>query len=132
MISADDYKHGVIWQDVQHQQLLDTTKKLLDSWVTADNDKESFFQTINFLKKYFASHFSIEEIHMKKYDYPEINKHLEEHRYFVSSFSKFVSQCIYSDKESAILLTSLNSWFFNHIMTTDKQLAQFLLKHSRE
>ena len=122
----DNFKHGIIWQDIQHQQLLEAINKLVNSVTTGKNDKELFYKTINFIKEYISSHFSTEELYMKKYNYPETKKHIEEHQLFIDDFIKFISQSIYNDKESAKLLYKLNEWFLNHIKTTDKQLAKFL------
>lgn len=125
---SEEYKHGIIWQDVQHEQLLKNIKKLSDSQATGVKNKENFYKTIQFIKEYINAHFGIEELYMKKHGYPGTKKHIEVHQYFIASFEKFIDQSIYSEKESVKLLNRLTKWFVGHIQTTDKDLAEFLLK----
>jgi len=131
MVLDEDYKNGIIWQDIQHQRLLSTIKSLANSAVAGRSDKELFYKTIYFLKEYISCHFATEELYMTKYGYPGIKNHLEEHHLFIEDFKKFISQSIYSAKESATLLNSLNVWFVNHIKGTDRQLAKFLLDRAK-
>ena len=122
------YQHGVIWQDFQHKQLVDKMSELLQSLVVG-NDKETFFETIKFLREYSESHFKIEELYMKFYEFPEAKNHALEHRKFVTDLNDFVSKCIYREAESSSeLINTLSEWFFNHTQTTDKKLAEFLLE----
>ncbi len=122
------YQHGVIWQDFQHKQLVDKMSELLQSLVVGD-DKEAFFETIRFLREYSESHFKIEELYMKYYEFPGTKAHVLEHRKFVTDLNNFVSKCIYREAESSSeLINSLSEWFFNHTQTTDKVLAEFLME----
>ena len=52
---GEDCQHGIIWQDFQHEQLADTINNLLDSVATGNNDKETFYKTIKFIKEYINS-----------------------------------------------------------------------------
>lgn len=124
------YQHGIIWQDFQHKQLADKMAELMQSLLVG-NDKETFFETIKFLRDYSASHFRIEELYMKQYEFPDSKNHALEHRKFVRDLNEFVSNCIYKEAESSSeLINSLTEWFFNHTQTTDKVFAEFLLDKS--
>ena len=121
------YQHGIIWQDFQHKQLADKMSELMNSLLVG-NDKEAFFETIKFLREYSDSHFRIEELYMKQYNFPGSNEHAIEHRKFVRDLNVFVSSCIYKEAESSSeLINKLTEWFFNHTQTTDKVFAAFLL-----
>ena len=121
------YQHGIIWQDFQHKQLVDKMSELLQALVIG-KDKEAFFETIRFLREYSDSHFRIEELYMKQYNFPDSREHALEHRKFVQNLNDFISQCIYQEAESSSeLINTLSEWFFNHTQTTDKILAEFLL-----
>lgn len=122
------YKHGIIWQDMQHEQLVDNIGKLAAVKATGAENKKKFFAAVKFIKEYTNSHFIIEELYMKKYAYPEIKTHTAVHQYFIDSFDKFIDNSIYSEKEVAKLIDRLNKWLAGHIQTLDKDLAEFLLK----
>ena len=125
-----NYENGLIWQDLQHKELIENMYSLLDAIVDSNTDKDSFYKTVNFVRKYYKSHFLIEEKYMREFDYPLIGAHLIQHKYFIDEFNAFISQCIYRENESSVeLLNKLTSWFYNHIQSTDKILAKFILKN---
>ena len=66
---------------------------------------------------------------MKKHDFPGMKDHAKEHRLFTNDLNKFISVCIYHKNESSTeLLNKLNAWFYKHMQTTDRVLAEFLLE----
>lgn len=126
---GNDYEHGLIWQDFQHKQVVDHLNLLLDALISGTKEKETFYKTIKFVKDYSLDHFGLEELYMKNNNYPGMASHIREHRAFMKNFEKFISASIYHERESSSeLLNKLTSWFFNHIHTSDKVLAEFLLK----
>ena len=123
-----DYQHGIIWQDLQHRQLVDKMNELLES-IISGRDKEAFFETVKFVREYTTSHFRTEEMYMQTWEYPHREAHVREHRGFIDDFNSYLSKCIYHESESsAELINKLTTWFFNHTQTTDKKLAAFLLE----
>jgi hemerythrin-like metal-binding protein len=127
---GDNCQHGIIWQDFQHKQLVNIINGLLDSIIIGSGDKETFYKTIKFLKEFTYSHLGIEELYMRKYEFPGMRAHLAEHKFFIGDLNKFISVCIYHEQESSVeLLNKLNTWFFHHTQTTDKILAEFILKN---
>jgi hemerythrin len=96
-----DCRHGIIWQDFQHKQLIDGINKLLDSLITGNNDKETFYETIKFVKEFSRNHFNLEELYMKKHAFPGMKNHVREHQFFTNDLNKFISVCIYHESESS-------------------------------
>lgn len=126
---GEDLQHGLIWQDFQHKQLVDHINMLLDAVVTGNKDKEIFYKTVKFIKDYSQEHFGLEELYMARHAFPGMEGHIKAHKIFVKNFDQFVSASIYRQTESSTdLLNKLSAWFFNHIHTTDKVLAEFLIK----
>ena len=125
----EDCQHGIIWQDFQHKQLVDNINKLLDSVITGSNDTETFYRTVKFLKEFSHSHLKTEELYMRKYGFPEMRNHVEEHHDFINDFNKIIHEGTYQEIESSVeLLNKLNTWFYKHTQTTDRVLAEFLLE----
>lgn len=126
---GEEYQLGIIWQDFQHKQLIDNINELLDSLITGNNDKDTFYKTIKFVREFSLNHFKLEELYMKKHAFPGLEDHVKEHRFFTNDLNHFISVCIYHEIESSTeLLNKLSSWFSHHIQTTDKILAEFLIK----
>jgi len=124
----NEYQHGIIWQDFQHKQLVDKMNELLNSLISGQ-DKETFFETIRFVREYVNNHFKTEELYMKNWDYPAFKEHSRDHKAFIIDFNNHISKCIYQESESSVeLINKLTQWFFNHTQTTDRDLAKFLLK----
>ncbi len=124
------YEHGVIWQDLQHKELVEKMHQLLDSIIEIKKDKEIFYDTIKFLKDYHKRHFLIEEEYMIKHKYTGFKDHYKEHKYFTWFLNDFISQSIYREIETSVeLLNECTNWFGNHIKTSDKLFAQFLLEN---
>ncbi len=125
-----DCQHGIKWQDHHHKQLVNTINILLDSIITGADDKETFDKTVKFIAEFSKVHFQAEELYMKKHGYPRRENHIKEHRCFIEDFNKFIYWHDYQGLESSSeLLNKLNIWFFRHTQTTDKFLAEFLLKY---
>ena len=127
---SDEFQTGLLWQDFQHKELLDNIS-LLNNSIQLRIDDTQIEKMYMFLSNYVNQHFAIEESYMKKYGYPNIKEHLEEH-------SEFINCLILLDKhkqesnvetrtlESVALCKELNDWFITHIQTYDKKLGEFL------
>jgi hemerythrin-like metal-binding protein len=131
IIWNDSYLTGIDRIDEQHQVLVSTLNEAnarLANVVTRDLLEEI---TRNLLS-YALYHFETEEALMQEYDYFGLDavseeKHRSEHR----SFSQQVVTLREELRDGHLvtreaLLTFLNNWLINHILHTDKHLADFL------
>lgn len=126
----DEFKHGLIWQDFQHKQLVDNINILINSVTTASNVDKSFKNAAYFTVNYCNGHFKIEEEYMKRHGYPLMDKHVKQHGSFIKKFNRIIKEKSLSDVEkSSELLHDLLDWFTDHIMAEDKYLANFLIRH---
>lgn len=127
------YKLGILWQDVQHEQLVDHLAMMVKAREEGMEDAV-YFRTLEFLERYIQDHFSMEAHYMKKYNYPKIYEHLNEHKIFNNDFLSFKHSCDSSDDSdcSKGLMIKLSKWIIKHIMKTDKELTEFLLEKGVE
>lgn len=126
----EEFQHGVIWQDFQHRQLLDNINVLVDSVTSGKNDPVAFRKTAHFVIQYCNGHFKIEEEYMKRHGYSLMEVHVKQHNTFINDFNGILKEKELNDAEkSSVLLHKLLGWYGDHIMTSDKLLANFLLKH---
>ena len=94
-------------------------------------DQNTFDETIRFLGEFSKEHFEKEEFFMIKHGYPRKENHITEHQEFTNDL-KGLAGCDFNGIESSVeLLNKLTEWFLNHTQTTDKALAQFLIKYEK-
>ena len=120
----DNYKHGLLWQDHQHQQLLSAIYALNRKRDTALESSE-LKKTLAFLDFYVKSHFDMEEHYMESLGYPEIDAHQKQHAEFTEHVRIFRGK-VKSSNDPSLLLTELCNWLKDHIMGVDKDLAEFI------
>lgn len=128
----DKYKTGVLWQDFQHGQLIELFEKI-EQARQEKTDKNLYRYTLAFLAMYVNHHFKLEEQYMIKYNYPDTDDHVKEHKDFVKELKVFRRQKeSYSEKRAQELLTRIGEWVLGHILDTDKHLGRFILEHEKK
>ena len=129
MINPDKFKTGLKWMDLHHRELVNMTIDLFDS-IEQGRPERNTAGLLEFLDRYVTKHFSIEDEHMKTYDYPDKNAHLAEHTSFAYTLSGLKAEFHTSGSSSYLsgkVKRHLLDWLVNHIGETDKRLAEFLL-----
>ena len=118
---------GIDWQDKQHQTLLSSFLKLHQA-IKERKSRKQVANTLEFLEKYVEIHFSQEEKHMRQTSYPDLERHLKEHTYFINRINKLCAMTTDSKKRvlGIRLHKDLYTWIFNHIKVSDKKLAEHL------
>jgi len=115
--------------DEQHKKLIDLINDFYDG-INKSSSKEKIFEMINAMKNYAGFHFSTEENLLQRYNFPDYQNHRNTHDKFIVSVNNFEERF-----KSGKLLLSLEitnfikEWITNHIMKTDKQYADFLIKN---
>jgi len=110
--------------DNQHKELIQIINELLQT-----NHKKRNSGVSEFLKKirnYATTHFSTEEIYFRKFDYPFMKSHIEEHQKFFEELRRieFRIQNEFGN-HSQILFEFLKDWLIKHILGTDKVYISF-------
>ncbi len=120
------YKTGVLWQDLQHKELINLFKKLSDQDLMS-SDPGLYTYTVGFLVMYASQHLSLEEGYMEHYNYPDYDHHKKIHKEFINKIKDFRNKYkIYSPEAASTLLENIRSWIFNHIIENDKKLGEFI------
>lgn len=123
---CDEYNVNVEEIDIQHQKMFELVKNLHSS-VEARRDKNNLRDLLVELVEYTRMHFTTEEQLMEKYDYPEREEHLKEHKILLQHMTDLVAMVsrgkyptFYSDYDVS------DDWALVHIREFDKSLGAFL------
>lgn len=125
-VFSDDLRVRVQEIDDQHARLVELINELLEAMKKGEA-KQALGGILTQLAEYAIFHFSTEEKHMVKHQYPSFRTHKREHADFIAKVEVFVR-----DFESGKLALSLDimnflrDWLTNHIKGTDKKLGAFL------
>ena len=136
IIWDDTLATGVLDIDEQHQILVNTLNEANAS-LTDDSPLELLEQITRDLLSYALYHFETEEKLMQDAEYPklrpeEADLHLEQHRAFSAKVVAVRNQIKSGTRiPRDELLSFLNGWLVNHILSTDKALAAFLTGFAR-
>ena len=122
---SEKYRVGIDAVDDQHKELFRLTGELSES-IDRDAELDKNY-LIARLEVYSLYHFTSEEHLMEKYNYPDFEKHKQEHKTFFSEINSFKTK----HKEGAPLLARnillyLSGWFRKHIVENDKKFGKFL------
>ena len=120
------YKTGVLWQDLQHKELIDLINKISDP-KHLEKGTSMYTYTVAFLVMYANHHFSLEEGYMDTYEYPEMEFHKKLHNDFIKILKNFREQYpTYSHEAAEILVKKLLTWILKHILDNDQKLGTFI------
>jgi hemerythrin len=111
--------------DAQHQQLFSVMNKLHEA-MKAGKGRVVLAEIVDELDMYTKTHFRAEEALMERAQYPELNEHRAQHRYFVSQVAQFRKDLQADAGNAVAVLTFLKDWLANHIQQTDKMYSSHL------
>jgi hemerythrin-like metal-binding protein len=119
---------GVKIIDEQHRKLIDLINQLSDSMYSG-RSQNMMFKVLIGLEMYAMTHFDTEEELMCLYNYEESDTHKTGHLVFTDTVRdfrhKFESGSILISIE---IMAFLREWLITHIMKTDKQFGQALIR----
>lgn len=122
--------YGLI--DSQHKELFVRYNSLLDA-CKEGKGRDSITPVLEFMVEYVTKHFDEEERFMEKYDFPEKNQHIEEHRELYKHVND-VHKELQERGASVAVITSINhtmfNWLLRHVKQTDRKLGYFLAKRA--
>lgn len=124
----DSLSVGIDLIDEQHKMLIQRIKDLSEA-VEQARGLEKILKTLDFMIDYTEFHFSTEERHMKKLEYPGFIPHKQQHEEFISTLDRLVED-FEQDGATEALSTSTNTflinWLVKHIKSIDKNFGKFL------
>lgn len=131
---TEDLTVGVEKIDSQHREMFQRIAAFRAA-LRQGMARSEIEQTFAFLEGFVADHFTTEENYMRRYGYPGILDHRAEHESFARDFSEFKKR--WKELNVAGEITSFlelemerrfTSWLTDHIGSTDKQMAAYLLE----
>ena len=114
--------------DLQHRFLVNTINELADA-IESGGGKTALGEILVVTQYYTEWHFEQEEELMEKYACPVAETNKRQHAYFIDAFKKYRSEFRTQGGSNDLARTiykELTDWLVNHIMKTDKQLADFI------
>jgi hemerythrin len=121
-----------IWDeelDEHHKQLIRYIRVLSDPAERRKNDPNVLPMLVQGLVDYAGYHFAAEEKRMRDSGYPQndLEAHLAAHRDFTKDVAIFAETFNRgSPRLERVLIAYLTDWLTTHILTSDKQLGEFL------
>ncbi len=126
---SDAMMTGITSIDEQHQILVNMLNVANDK-LTNNFSRRVLEDIVRDLISYALYHFDTEEALMMAQQYPNDaqQQHFQEHRSFSAKVAKIQDDISHGQLVSSEdLLSFLKAWLVNHIMGTDKKMADFLL-----
>jgi len=126
-----EYATGVVEIDSQHQELFSQLDDLLDA-IEKGKGQKVLSDIHSFLDDYTRKHFTAEEGLQRKFNYPHVALHCEEHKSFLNNLERLKSRIAADGPTDAVVkLTrdTLVNWLIHHVCTTDKHLGDFVKVH---
>jgi len=108
--------------DTHHKHLFEVFNRLYDGCLSRDT--AGLDAIIEELVAYSTRHFQAEERHMRGIGYPDIDRHLAEHRSFSAIMDKY--RHAHGANEAAAakeIVLHLWKWLVDHVMTEDRKYA---------
>ena len=135
MLWDEAYETGNYEVDKQHKELFRLVEKVIDGEFSGRQEKID--HVVDFLIKYVGYHFDYEEKLMDECDFPNIltAKHKGQHKAFVVDALKLketIAQQGYTLDLSLTINETVVNWLTDHIMGSDKELADFYKKWMKE
>jgi len=121
----DEYSVGVERFDEQHQHLFEITNKIIER-PDLSEDSELVSETLTEMINYAREHFTDEEILMQQYGYAEIEKHKEQHDYFINTTAELAVSFMDNEQTTGDEIAEfLKLWLTNHILKSDMKYKAF-------
>lgn len=122
----ESYRIGIDLIDRQHEELFRATDTLVRA-IEANADKQTFRQTITFLKDYTVRHFHDEEAYQASIHYSGMEDHKKAHRKFTRIILDYERRLVESDFDIRIvkdLAGTLTAWLIYHVADADQRIAK--------
>lgn len=120
----DEFSVGIPEIDAQHQTLAGCIA-LLEDAVTSQQRWLAVHSALVRLSDFVRIHFAVEESLMHIHGYPELSRHIDEHRQFAAKLTALQAGSLRVDV-SGEMVAFIQKWLREHIMTSDKHYAAYL------
>jgi hemerythrin len=128
IIWSDEFSIGNTDIDNDHKRLVDIYNELIDN-IESKNNREEFAMILSKMTEYSLSHFKKEEKYMQKMSYPELSEHKRLHKDFSYKVAMYNFELLgVNPPEIKNIIISLNRWWIDHVLNSDKKYEDFKKK----
>jgi hemerythrin len=121
----EEYSVGIQEIDNQHKKLLDMFIAVEQSIESAENWNDVHICLVA-LKDSAKIHCIVEQSLMRLFGFEGLARHIDSHKYLFDKLAEMERQSLgISAKRETVEF--LDDWFMNHICTTDKEYAKYIL-----
>jgi len=124
----DSFSVQVEELDNQHKRLINLINQLHDAMIEGKG-RNILASILDELVDYTQTHFTAEEVMMKKCDFPGLAEHKKAHEELTQQVKDFQER--YNKGQVSVsveLLNFLHDWLVNHVLSMDKRYAPYLAK----
>jgi hemerythrin len=123
------YALGIPSVDHEHRELITMINKVYEHMEDA-SDPVAVESCLEDIYASIASHFALEERHMREADYEEYDAHKDEHENLLDQFLEMLDEFVVDPQSGReTLQKSLADWFGRHFATFDARLHHSLGDH---
>ncbi len=127
---------GVETIDSQHREMFRAFNSLLSEPGKPDSVVPGEVPwMIGFLEDYVVNHFGMEELYMRRHNYPGYAEHKAEHNRFIAMFYDLRDEIDAEGITPAAaqrIAATVGDWLVGHIGVTDRELGKFLKEKNRK
>ncbi len=127
----EEFQIGIEEVDEAHKRLFGKINELISH--LANQDRQSTQDAFAYLASHHVESESEEEELMRRYNYPFLDSHLQEHQRFIDDFTSLKEEADEGNCDPYHLSFRtqllLFDWFTGHIAKTDRHLGRYLQKH---
>jgi hemerythrin len=121
----DEFVLGIPAVDLQHKRIFDCFATLAEQGVT-NPDRSLADPSVMQLVGLLQEHFALEESMMRVLSYPELERHVEEHRQFCAEVEELEQKS--PSMEGSVsdqTIKVAQKWLREHILKSDRHYAEF-------
>ena len=129
---SEDLAIGIELLDSQHKEFFQHTSMLRAS-LRAGEGRGALIRTLEFLEEYVVVQFNAEELYMRRFNYPDLSVHEQEHKDFIKILSDYRRRFQELDSRGEItsflvveISRRLSGWLEDHIRSVDRNMSAFL------
>lgn len=123
----EQYSTGIGLFDEQHKRELILLNQIIDA-ASKKMLRERICIIMDELTKTLDSHFVVEEMAMRLYEFPALKKHRYEHDEIKLKITALHEKCVEGDVPNIFELLKLTTrWFGNHLTNKDINCGRFLI-----
>lgn len=132
---TEELEVGIETIDSQHREMFRAFNSLLREPGRPDSVVPGEIPwMIGFLEDYVVNHFGMEELYMRRYNYPGYAEHKNEHNRFIDKFYDLRDEIDaegISPAAAEKIAVAVGEWLRAHIGSTDRELGKFLKEKNR-